>query len=100
MAEGFKDKYGRDDLLRAALAGDLAYFERRFHAEPDALSLVDNNKDTALHLAAMRGHVPVLKFLLKHGADIDAQDRFGATPLHLASIMGHVSAVQYLINPV
>lgn len=97
MTHGYTDMYGRDDLLRAALAGDLVYFEKHFKRDPEALTRVDNNKDAALHLAAMRGNCAVIKFLLKHGANRKATDKFGATALHLAAITGHAEAVKCLL---
>ena len=37
---------------------------------------------TALHLACQFVHLPVVKFLLQNGADVNATNRFGETPLH------------------
>jgi ankyrin repeat protein len=99
MTSEYKDKYGRNELLIAALNGDLDKFKKLFAEDPNALTIVDNNKDTALHLAAMKGHVSIIKFLLEQGANIDAKDKFGATPLHLAAITAQAPAVKYLLDP-
>ncbi len=99
MTQTSQDAYGRNDLLRVALTGDLERFKILFAQNDDAIMVVDNNKDTALHLAAMKGHVSIMQFLLRHGADINGQDKFGATPLHLASITGNAHAVRYLLQP-
>ena len=56
------------------------------------------DKETALHLASLRGHVDVAKLLLKHGADIEAQDDDERTPLHLASRVGHVEIARVLLE--
>ena len=49
--------------------------------------------DTALHRAAGCGHEKVVQQLLKHGADVCANDRAGNTPLHLAALfLNDVSA--------
>ncbi|KAJ0971256.1 hypothetical protein J5N97_019215 [Dioscorea zingiberensis] len=44
---------------------------------------------TALHLAVCEGNVPVVKFLLEQGADIDKADIHGWTPRALADQQGH-----------
>jgi ankyrin repeat protein len=43
---------------------------------------------TALHGAAQRGYTPVVKFLVEHGADLQAKDAAGRTPLDLAKGVG------------
>ena len=46
---------------------------------------------TALHNAAMRGHVDVAKVLIANSADVNARTEKGSTPLSLAQ-----TQVQYL----
>jgi uncharacterized protein len=48
---------------------------------------------TALHGAAERGFTPFVKFLVEHGADVQAKDANGRTPLDLAKGIG-VSGVR------
>jgi ankyrin repeat protein len=43
---------------------------------------------TALHGAAQRGYTAFVKFLVEHGADLQAKDAVGRTPLDLAKGMG------------
>ena len=70
-----KDQYGRDDVLKAALGVDPDRFKMLFEQDPEAnLIKADNNKDTALHLAAMKGNAAIIKFLLDKGANINAMD--------------------------
>ena len=45
---------------------------------------VDDNGDTALHGAVIRGSEPLVRFLLDHGADIEAVNEKGWTPLRIA----------------
>ncbi|XP_074029955.1 myosin binding subunit isoform X5 [Leptinotarsa decemlineata] len=54
------------------------------------------NGSTALHVAAAKGYMDVLKILIQCGADIDAQDVDGWTPLHAAAHWGQKEACQYL----
>lgn len=42
---------------------------------------------TALHWAAMRNHIEIVKLLLDNGAKIDCFDVLGRTPLYLAGKM-------------
>jgi ankyrin repeat protein len=93
------DTYGRDELLKAALGVDPDRFIKLFEQDPEAnLTKVDNNGDTALHLAAMKGNIPIIEFLLKKGANTNAKDKFGATPLHLAAISGYTDSVKVLLE--
>lgn len=62
------------------------------------VSLVDFHGRTALHVAAIYGHVEILQFLVSVGSDPDVADHNGWTPLHCASIEGHVEAVEFLLN--
>jgi ankyrin repeat protein len=43
------------------------------------------NGNTALHWAAFHGNVPMAKFLILHGAAVNARNIHGDTPLHLAA---------------
>ena len=93
------DTYGRDNLLKAALGVDADRFKKLFEQDPEAnLTKTDSNGDTALHLAAMKGNVPIIEYLLQKGANINAKDRFGATPLHLAAISGYTESVKVLLG--
>lgn len=40
----------------------------------------------------------MVKFLIKHGADINARNKKGRTPLHYAARGGNLSVVKYLIK--
>ena len=53
---------------------------------------------TPLHIAALKGHYPVAKALLKHGANIDPVTSRGATPLLLASLHGQTTVVELLLS--
>ena len=61
---------------------------------------------TALHLSALYGNVPMIKLLLKYGAKVDTCDDQGETPLATACSDDHREAVELLlkhgaeINPV
>ena len=60
--------------------------------------MADSNGRTALHLAAGKGHIQAMDFLLKAGADVNAEDEFGRTPMLQAIRCGQAEAVQTLIQ--
>jgi ankyrin repeat protein len=54
---------------------------------------------TALHLAALAGHLDVVKSLLDAGADPNAREAGdNASPLHLAAIHGHLEVMRVLLD--
>eukprot|EP01120_Amphizonella_sp_Union-15-10_P002138 TRINITY_DN12293_c0_g1_i1.p1 TRINITY_DN12293_c0_g1~~TRINITY_DN12293_c0_g1_i1.p1 ORF type:complete len:409 (-),score=53.57 TRINITY_DN12293_c0_g1_i1:159-1385(-) len=56
----------------------------------------DYDKRTALHLAASEGFLEAVKFLLSHGANPAAKDRWGHIPLDDAVNFGHQEIAQVL----
>ena len=52
---------------------------------------------TALHAAAMAGHLQLLQLLVKHGAPVNACNNQSVTPLHSASRAGHKGSVDLLL---
>jgi len=56
----------------------------------------DYDKRTALHLASGEGHLDVVRFLCKRGADVNAEDRWGGRPLDDALIKGHGRVAEVL----
>ena len=53
------------------------------------VNAVNRDKETALHRAARRGHVDVVKVLVQSGADVNAVNRGKETALHVATDNGH-----------
>ena len=55
---------------------------------------------SALHEAALAGHVEIMDALLAARADADARDAKGRSPLHEAASGGHLDAVERLVEHV
>ncbi|XP_056437826.1 ankyrin repeat domain-containing protein 6b [Gadus chalcogrammus] len=51
-----------------------------------------------LHLAAYRGHIEVVRTLLKAGCDLDIQDDGEQTALHRAAVVGNSDVISALIQ--
>ncbi|CAL8367749.1 ankyrin repeat domain-containing protein 1 [Gadus morhua] len=60
--------------------------------------VVDHFQRTALHKAASKGHLEVMKRLLEAGASLENRDKLEATAVHWACRGGHVSALELLLN--
>jgi ankyrin repeat protein len=56
------------------------------------------DQSTPLHCAVQTGTVEIVDLLLKHFAEVNAQDEEGITPLHLACISGNLPMVKKLIS--
>eukprot|EP01097_Dermamoeba_algensis_P002017 TRINITY_DN17_c0_g1_i1.p1 TRINITY_DN17_c0_g1~~TRINITY_DN17_c0_g1_i1.p1 ORF type:complete len:482 (-),score=138.05 TRINITY_DN17_c0_g1_i1:183-1628(-) len=52
----------------------------------------------ALHYAAQKGHVEVVRILLQHGFDINKKAKNNNTPLHLAAQNGHSEVARVLLE--
>ncbi|MBN2446205.1 MAG: ankyrin repeat domain-containing protein, partial [Phycisphaerae bacterium] len=82
----------------AAGDGDLAKVKEIVGADPEAVSLRDGSRMTALHWAVLRGRTEIVSFLLDAGAEVDARERNGFTPLHWAAQRGHREMVVALLD--
>jgi ankyrin repeat protein len=61
------------------------------------INAVNDAGATALHGAVARGSEPIIRFLVEHGARLDARDKQGRTPLDLAaSRREHASTAKLL----
>lgn len=67
-------------------------------AEPlDGPAARNNDGDTLLHLAALRGSEADVKDLVALGAVVNARGDFGMTALHHAAIGGHIAVAERLL---
>jgi len=59
---------------------------------------VDDNRRSAVHVAASGGNVEAVQALISSGASINKRDETGQTPLHAAARAGSVAALRTLLN--
>lgn len=76
------------ELCTAANQGDLKQVSDLL-VQGAAVNHQDYDKRTALHVAACEGHGPIVRELLKAGADPCLRDRWGYTPLDEARRRGY-----------
>lgn len=81
----------------AAKDGDLARVKVLLKSSPRLVFSRDEDGETPLHWAALRGHGDVARCLLANKADVNARDKEGETPLLLASRNGHQDIVELLL---
>ena len=85
-------------LQHAALNGDVVEM-RRLVANGRHVNERNEYGDTALHYAAVYGHVEAMRVLVVElGADKEAKNVDGLTALHLAALNGHVEAIEVLVQ--
>lgn len=85
----------RDALITAARINELDTLEFLLN-EINEINIYDNQKNTALHHAAMLGNDQVVEVLLQHNVDINVVNLDGKTALDLAKDNGHESIVEML----
>ncbi|KDO16052.1 hypothetical protein SPRG_18414 [Saprolegnia parasitica CBS 223.65] len=104
-ARKFLMKYD-GDIWAATKTGKLDVLQKYFLIESPAKLLVLHNRDvdegrrTLLHTACWWGHVAVVEYLLRMGADVDAVDSVlsKTTPLIEAARAGRLDVVKLLLS--
>ena len=96
---------GTHAVIRAAKAGDTPGVKRAIEAaggKRERWAAVnsrneDDDDQSALHVAASRGYLPMAKLLLDAGAELVPDDK-GKTPLHVAAANDDQDMVALLLN--
>ncbi|XP_063281596.1 ankyrin repeat domain-containing protein 60 [Pelobates fuscus] len=102
---------GWSDIVKAATKGDLPQLkclgvtpDSSFNT-PNSLRLdfeqkqewIASRASVALYIAAHRGHLGMVRYLLKNGANILAKTPLGNSALHVAAAMGNVDCITELL---
>uniref|UniRef100_A0A158PCG1 ANK_REP_REGION domain-containing protein n=1 Tax=Angiostrongylus cantonensis TaxID=6313 RepID=A0A158PCG1_ANGCA len=92
-------KTGLTPLMEAANGGYVEVGELLLDACADPNTApVPSSRDTALTIAADKGHERFVDMLVNRGAHIDARNKKGCTALWLACHGGHLETVQTLVK--
>ncbi|KAJ1371413.1 Ankyrin repeat and KH domain-containing protein 1, partial [Parelaphostrongylus tenuis] len=92
-------KTGLTPLMEAANGGYVEVGELLLDAAADPNTApVPSSRDTALTIAADKGHERFVDMLVNRGALIDARNKKGCTALWLACHGGHLETVQTLVK--
>ncbi|MEE6495014.1 hypothetical protein FKM82_001929 [Ascaphus truei] len=83
-------------IFDAVTKGDLSLLENVLNGSN--INAVNSSGESLLHIAAANGHVPVIKYLIRKGVKLDAQDKQRRTALHRAAENGHSDAVMILLQ--
>ena len=67
-------------------------------SEGECLNDEDEDSNTALHMAALAGHLGVVELLITRGADKEARNCEQQTPLDFAAEHGHQNIVRLLLD--
>jgi len=96
------------DWERAARDGDVAEMRRILELDNQSpqgvtpsrgiINSKDHHGQTALMLAAARGHIAAVEFLIAVGAELNHTAKFNLSALMLAVINNHVSSVKLLVH--
>lgn len=95
MYSGNEDHLLIAQLLTAASVGDLMAI-KNLHSLGVDLNSADYDLRTAVHLAAVSGDVPTLRYFAEQGANLEPRDRWGGKPIDDARKQGHKHAVKAL----
>lgn len=84
--------------LLAAEKGQLLELVRYIHDMPSVVNFADADGYTPLHRASYGGHLDCAKYLVRHGANLEAKTNDDWRPLHCAARWNNVDVAEYLVR--
>lgn len=85
-------------ILESAENGHLAALMDQIERNSMLVDCVDCDGYSPLHRASYNGHLEVVKYLVKSGANIRRRTNDGWLPVHSAAKWGHTSVVAYYLD--
>lgn len=89
-------KYG--SIFQAIKSNDLQAVKDYVRKNTDIINAEDSENGSPLHLAAYRGHLDIVIFLIEKNADINKKDKEGCTSLHHAVRNNQIEIIKFLIS--
>ncbi|XP_059145882.1 ankycorbin-like [Physella acuta] len=93
-----KDRFRRCALHHCAENTDTSCAEYILKSIPSLLTSADDEGLTPLHMAVIAGNIPLIKLLLKRGANLKAVDNEKHTMTHWATVCGHSDVLNVLLE--
>ncbi|MGB9602646.1 MAG: ankyrin repeat domain-containing protein [Limisphaerales bacterium] len=84
------------EIHTAAENGDLETVKKLVGQDAKLIDAPDREGKTPLHYAAAKGHLAVVEWLVKNGANVNARNSSGITPLYLAKGFGKKDVAEFL----
>lgn len=83
-------------IFDAVANGNLSQLEKTI--KDNHINALNSSSETLLHVAATKGHLRIMEYLISRGTKLDVKDKNGRTPLHRAAEKGHGDAVKVLLQ--
>jgi outer membrane protein TolC len=88
----------RADVFAAIDRGDLERIKEMTGRDPSLLTFKGKEEWTPLHYAAFRGSLPITRYLIEKGADVNVKGVNSITPIYVATARGHIEVVRFLLE--
>jgi ankyrin repeat protein len=97
--EAIIDNKGNTTLHHAALSQNDKLVKYIAKCTPkDAINAVNIHGDTAMHLAAAKGNIEVVKTLFEHNCKLNIRNTLGELPIHKAATQGKANVVEFMLG--
>ena len=96
--DDFSRSAGTPPIMAAVDGGNPAIVSRLLELGADVNQRLAVRNGTVIHMAASKGNAEVVRLLVEHGADIEAEDEDGWTAVFYAALSGDLETIQYLCD--